>query len=100
MDYIITCGSGFIILKESGYNTRLLKNKKERETGIEPATPSLARRCSTTEPLAHARYIIYCISLFVKHFILFFYYYFQNLVIYDSYMHVVENAVSLEYNKF
>jgi hypothetical protein len=25
----------------------------ERETGIEPATPSLARRCSTTEPLAH-----------------------------------------------
>ena len=26
----------------------------ERETGIEPATPSLARRCSTTEPLAHA----------------------------------------------
>lgn len=28
-------------------------NKKERETGIEPATPSLARRCSTAEPLAH-----------------------------------------------
>ena len=26
---------------------------KKRETGIEPATPSLARRCSTTEPLAH-----------------------------------------------
>ena len=25
----------------------------ERETGIEPATPSLARRCSTAEPLAH-----------------------------------------------
>ena len=25
----------------------------KRETGIEPATPSLARRCSTTEPLAH-----------------------------------------------
>ena len=24
----------------------------ERETGIEPATPSLARRCSTAEPLA------------------------------------------------
>ena len=26
---------------------------KKRETGIEPATPSLARRCSTAEPLAH-----------------------------------------------
>ena len=26
------------------------KNKKH-ETGIEPATPSLARRCSTAEPL-------------------------------------------------
>ena len=25
----------------------------KRETGIEPATPSLARRCSTAEPLAH-----------------------------------------------
>ncbi len=25
---------------------------RERETGIEPATPSLARRCSTAEPLA------------------------------------------------
>ena len=32
------------------------KNKKERETGIEPATPSLARRCSTAEPLAHNWY--------------------------------------------
>ena len=31
----------------------------KRETGIEPATPSLARRCSTTEPLAH---IILCCS--------------------------------------
>ena len=28
----------------------------ERETGIEPATPSLARRCSTAEPLAHKSY--------------------------------------------
>ena len=27
---------------------------KERETGIEPATPTLARWCSTAEPLAHA----------------------------------------------
>src|SRR5438874_7059901 len=27
--------------------------KLERETGIEPATFSLARRCSTTEPLPH-----------------------------------------------
>ena len=25
----------------------------EHETGIEPATPSLARRCSTAEPLVH-----------------------------------------------
>ena len=29
---------------------------KKRETGIEPATPSLARRCSTAEPLAHTIY--------------------------------------------
>ena len=28
------------------------KHKEKRETGIEPATPSLARRCSTAEPLA------------------------------------------------
>jgi hypothetical protein len=28
----------------------------ERETGIEPATFSLARRCSTTEPLPLMRY--------------------------------------------
>ena len=27
--------------------------KKKRETGIEPATPTLARWCSTAEPLAH-----------------------------------------------
>ena len=31
----------------------------ERETGIEPATPSLARRCSTAEPLAHTCYRFY-----------------------------------------
>ena len=30
---------------------------QERETGIEPATPSLARRCSTAEPLAHVIYV-------------------------------------------
>ena len=29
--------------------------KKKRETGIEPATPTLARWCSTAEPLAHCR---------------------------------------------
>ena len=29
----------------------------KRETGIEPATPSLARRCSTAEPLAQT----YCV---------------------------------------
>src|SRR5215469_16409584 len=28
----------------------------KRETGIEPATFSLARRCSTTEPLPHMYY--------------------------------------------
>ena len=28
----------------------------ERETGIEPATFSLARRCSTTEPLPRSAY--------------------------------------------
>ena len=30
----------------------------ERKTGFEPATPSLARRCSTTEPLPLAPHII------------------------------------------
>ncbi len=30
----------------------------ERKTGFEPATPSLARRCSTTEPLPLAAHII------------------------------------------
>ena len=34
----------------------------ERETGIEPATFSLARRCSTTEPLPHAR-LFHCHTL-------------------------------------
>ena len=28
-------------------------NKKKRETGFEPATPTLARLYSTPEPLAH-----------------------------------------------
>ena len=41
-----------IDLKGSGDVTNDKKAQKERETGIEPATPSLARRCSTTEPLA------------------------------------------------
>jgi hypothetical protein len=31
----------------------LSPDRLERETGIEPATFSLARRCSTTEPLPH-----------------------------------------------
>ena len=35
---------------------------RERETGIEPATFALARRRSTTEPLAHKRYRNYHIS--------------------------------------
>ena len=33
----------------------------KRETGIEPATPSLARRCSTAEPLAHNVQVKTCI---------------------------------------
>ena len=32
-----------------------IAQKKKRETGIEPATPTLARWCSTAEPLAHCR---------------------------------------------
>ena len=35
---------------------------KERETGIEPATLSLARRCSTAEPLA-----LNCCVLMISH---------------------------------
>ena len=35
-------------LQDTGFDLYIM-----RETGIEPATPSLARRCSTTEPLAH-----------------------------------------------
>ena len=31
--------------------SHLLQQELERKTGFEPATPSLARRCSTTEPL-------------------------------------------------
>ena len=42
-------------------NTRFLE---ERETGIEPATPTLARLYSTTEPLAHKLKTKY--ELFVK----------------------------------
>ena len=34
----------------------------KRETGIEPATPSLARRCSTTEPLAHNTNIKFAVA--------------------------------------
>ena len=32
----------------------------KRETGIGPATLSLARRCSTAEPLAHVAYNFAC----------------------------------------
>ena len=42
-------------------NTRFFE---ERETGIEPATPTLARLYSTTEPLAHKLKTKY--ELFVK----------------------------------
>ena len=50
--------SHFWIIKKD-IQTDILFYYLERETGIEPATPSLARRCSTTEPLAQTRYIIY-----------------------------------------
>ena len=40
------------------------KTLYERETGIEPATPTLARLYSTTEPLAHKLKTKY--ELFVK----------------------------------
>ena len=50
--------SHFSIIKKD-IQTDILFFYLERETGIEPATPSLARRCSTTEPLAQTRYIIY-----------------------------------------
>ena len=42
--------------------------RKERETGIEPATFSLARRRSTTLLLAHNTGIIYHVYSFVKYF--------------------------------
>ena len=45
--------------KKKDIQTDILFFYLERETGIEPATPSLARRCSTTEPLAQTRHIIY-----------------------------------------
>ena len=40
----------------------ILFYQQERETGIEPATPSLARRCSTTEPLAHNTNIKFAVA--------------------------------------
>ena len=45
--------------------------KNKRETGIEPATFSLARRRSTTEPLAHialitTQYVLYIIDVFLS----------------------------------
>ena len=48
--------SHFWIIKKD-IQTDILFYYLERETGIEPATPSLARRCSTTEPLAQTRYV-------------------------------------------
>ena len=36
--------------------------KNKRETGIEPATFSLARRRSTTEPLAHIKYYVFVLT--------------------------------------
>ena len=35
---------------------------QKRETGIEPATFSLARRRSTTEPLAHIKYYVFVLT--------------------------------------
>ncbi len=37
--------------------SRLPLQIKERETGFEPAAPTLARWCSTPEPLAHFKKI-------------------------------------------
>ena len=39
---------------------------KKRETGFEPATLALARRYSTTEPLAHQKDMIILPYLFFK----------------------------------
>ena len=56
--WVSRSASHFSITKKD-IQTDILFYYLERETGIEPATPSLARRCSTTEPLAQTRYIIY-----------------------------------------
>ena len=39
--------------KENPSITRIFLHFSKRETGFEPAAPTLARWCSTTEPLAH-----------------------------------------------
>src|SRR5712692_5587201 len=49
---IRTAGAAFA---EPCLTTWRRRREGERETGIEPATFSLARRCSTTEPLPHMR---------------------------------------------
>ena len=49
----------FKLMKKKQMNQlHLLLKKKKRETGFEPATLALARRYSTTEPLAHISYNI------------------------------------------
>ena len=47
----MTSGCAWLILRAKKRDPK--SNPFERETGIEPATLSLARRCSTAEPLAH-----------------------------------------------
>ena len=42
--------------KENPSITRIFLHFSKRETGFEPAAPTLARWCSTPEPLAHNQY--------------------------------------------
>ena len=56
-------------IAQSAISHKPIKIKK-RETGIEPATPSLARRCSTTEPLAHVIYSVDIYRVNIKYIII------------------------------
>ena len=53
----LAVGASLIFTRKKTSKLLLFKNLeasiKERETGFEPATLALARRCSTTEPLTH-----------------------------------------------
>ena len=43
-----------LLVKQKDIQSDVLFVPCERETGIEPAAPTLARWCSTAEPLAHS----------------------------------------------